>query len=155
MGAAAPVLGIDRVPPGCLLLPPDEHPHLDVVQRRELAEQLDVLEGPGNAGLGHLVRAVVGDVRVVQVDAPVVGVVELVDAVQQARLAGAVRADQRDEFVLLDLEVDAVERQNVAEPFGDVLRAQDDLSCGIVRFKLPLPSWIAYPFFDCHRLRLR
>ena len=54
-------------------------------------------------------------VAVVQHDRPLLGPVEAADAVEQARLAGAVGADHGVDVALVDLERDVLERAHPAE----------------------------------------
>ena len=50
--------------------------------------------------------------------------VEAADHVEQGRLAGAVRTDQRADLTLVDREAEPVERDDAAEPDADVLHLQ-------------------------------
>ena len=44
------------------------------------------------------------------------------DRFQRRRLAGAIRADQRDEFALLDLDRDIAQRRHCAVADSDILK---------------------------------
>ena len=55
---------------------------------------------------GDLVRRRVRDVAAVEDDRAAVGLDDAADRLQQRALAGAVRAEQRDDLALLDVEVD-------------------------------------------------
>src|SRR3546814_17179333 len=50
--------------------------------------------------------------------------VEAIDAVEHRRLAGAVRADDREDLALADLEADVVHRGDAPEAEPDVLKRQ-------------------------------
>src|SRR3546814_14500828 len=56
--------------------------------------------------------------------------VEAIDAVEHRRLAGAVRADDREDLALADLEADVVDRGDAAEAEPDVLKRQHRLAGG-------------------------
>jgi hypothetical protein len=61
-----------------------------------------------------LVGRQVGDVAADQLDAARVGALEAGDHAQAGRLAGAGRAEHREELVHTDVEIDAVDRDDVA-----------------------------------------
>ncbi len=73
----------------------------DVVEGRHAAEQRDVLEGPGDALLGRLVRAHLAAAHALVGDGTLLRMVEAVDAVQHRRLARAVGPDDGADLVLL------------------------------------------------------
>ena len=64
------------------------------------------------------------DVVAVDDDASLVDRLEQVDAAKERGLAGARRADQADDLVLVDGEVDAAQHLDLAEGLVDVLDAQ-------------------------------
>ena len=79
-----------------------EHPHV--------GEQVERLEHDADAAPHRVgVGAAAGDLHAVEQDAAAVDRLEQVDAAQQGRLAGAARADEAHDLVLVDGEVDAVE----------------------------------------------
>jgi hypothetical protein len=82
----------------------------DVVEHGHPAEELDELERPGDAVRGDPVRRKALDRRLAEHDLPRVRRVEAADAVEQARLAGAVRPDQGRERAGIDRHADAVQR---------------------------------------------
>jgi hypothetical protein len=82
---------------------------LDVVEDGHSLEEFDVLEGSGNAAADHVVRFQGCDIPVLEADSPAVGGIELRDAVNQARLAGTIGANEGKEKTLGDVQVDLVE----------------------------------------------
>ena len=93
-------------------------PH--IVEHRLTREQRKVLKGPGNADLGDAVRRPVEQRAALEQDFAAVGRVEAAEAIEQCRLAGAVGADQAEDLALFQLERDAVERDDAAEPHRDI-----------------------------------
>ncbi len=65
------------------------------------------------------------DVAAVELDGAGARRVEAAEAVEQRRLAGAVRTDQPEDLALADLEADAVERHDAAEANRDVTDGDD------------------------------
>ena len=65
-----------------------------IFQHAHLREQFAVLEGAGQPEPGDLVRRLAGDVAAAEADRARAAV-DAADAVENAGLAGAVRADQR------------------------------------------------------------
>ena len=96
---------------------PDEK----VLQHRRLVEQLDVLEGPRDPQRGDLVRRARQDALALEAYVALGGVVEPRDQVEDRRLAGPVRPDQREDLALLDGERNLVDRHDAAEAQGDVV----------------------------------
>ena len=95
----------------------------DVLHRRHVREQPDVLVRPGDAEVRDLVAAELVDRLAVELDLALVDVVEPGDAVEERRLPGAVRSDDADDGSFVDLEVELVDREEPAEPLGDGSRA--------------------------------
>ena len=71
-----------------------------VVQHAHLREQLAVLEGAGEAEPRDFVRRAAGDVLAAETDRAAAAI-DAADAVEHAGLAGAVRADQREQLARL------------------------------------------------------
>ena len=69
----------------------------DVLQRGHGAEQLQVLIRSSHAGRGDLMHLPAGDVFVVKIDLAGGHREGTVDHIDRGRLAGAVRADERDD----------------------------------------------------------
>src|SRR6266566_4253779 len=65
------------------------------------------------------------DVASLEADATAARVVQAVDGAQGRRLAGAVRADQRDDLALPDVDRDALQRLDRAVEGVDVLQFED------------------------------
>ena len=74
-----------------------------------------------------LVGRTVRDVGAAELDATLVGPLEAGDQPQRRRLAGAGRAQQREELAGGDLEIDPVDRDDVAVRLADALEPDIDL----------------------------
>src|SRR5206468_11176344 len=77
---------------------------LHVVEDGHAAEQGNVLEGARDPQLGPLVRFQMRDVAAVEHDPSAHGRIDAADAVEDARLAGAVGPDDGEEVAGVDLE---------------------------------------------------
>ena len=104
--------------------------HQHVLQHRHAAEQLGDLEGAPDAQCGEFagcqaVRAFGADEYVAGSRGEVAG-----QQVDGGGLAGAVRADQADKFVVAYCEVEIVDGDDAAEPLGQVARFDDWWGCG-------------------------
>ena len=97
-------------------MPADPH----VVEHALRAEQRQVLEGARDADLGDAMRRPRQQRAPGEQDVAPVRRVEAADAIEQRRLAGAVRTDQAEDLALVQRERDAVERDDAAEPQRDV-----------------------------------
>ena len=86
-----------------------------VVEHRQVAEQREVLEGAADADVGDAVRRPAQDAAALEQDVAGARRVEPAEAVEQRRLAGAVRADQAEDLALPHVERDVVERDDAAE----------------------------------------
>src|SRR2546426_2520139 len=109
-------------PAGLSLAGKDGQRH--VVDDRQLVEEVDDLEAPGDAALDAVLHRLASDVLAAEEDLAAVGLQESADQVDQARLARAVGADQRDDLALADLEVDLVDGMGFAEVLGQLRRLQ-------------------------------
>ena len=122
----------------------DQH----VVENRHLLEQTDVLEGTGDAELRDLVRClgdnlvahqrfvalikllhlparmVLHDRLAVKIDGTVGRLIHTRDDIEGCRLAGTVRADQRDDLALVDFHRKIIDRHHAAKLHGDMLQAK-------------------------------
>src|SRR5439155_1677291 len=91
-------------------------------QRREEGE---VLERPPDAELRDPMGRQPEDRTAVEADITLVGRGEAAQAVEERRLAGAVRADEADDLPRVHVEGDGVEREDAAEADGEVTNGQD------------------------------
>ena len=96
-----------------------ERGDLDVLAHREPAERAAVLERAREAGAPASVRSPARDVAPFELDRPLVREVEPGEDVHERRLAGAVRADQPDHLVAVELERDVAERLHPGEGTRD------------------------------------
>src|SRR5262249_18347013 len=96
-----------------------ENRQRDVVAEGELVEQVDELEASRDPRLDPLIGRLLGHVAAFEQDLAAVGPQEAAHQVDERRLARAVRADQRQHFSGVDLEVDVVDRAIFAKRFGD------------------------------------
>jgi hypothetical protein len=92
-----------------------ERRDLDVLAHGQAAERTAVLERPADPGARTSVRAPAGDVAAAELDRARRRGVEPGEQVHERRLAGAVRPDQPDDLVPVQLERDAVERLHARE----------------------------------------
>ena len=75
-----------------------------------MREQIEALEDDADVAAQRVdIDAGPGDPVAVDADLAALDVLEAVDAAQQRRFAAARRADQADDLMLLDLEVEAAE----------------------------------------------
>ena len=117
------------------LLPVLGHPQ--VLPHREVREEADVLEGPGDAGPQGDVGRAVGDLRPLEPDAPRGGREHPADEVDGGALAGAVGADEPEDLPLLHGHVEAVHRPHPAEVLGE--------GAQLKHRRAPLPPGTASP----------
>ena len=93
-----------------------------VAQHGRVVEQLDVLEGARDPHLGDVMRRRRGELLAVEHQPARGRVIEPRDQVEDRGLAGAVRADDREDLPLLDGEVDLIDRLQAAELQREVFR---------------------------------
>ena len=99
----------------------------DVFEARQGRQQVEELEDEADLVAPHARQLIVGQAgERFAVDADLAGgrAVEAADQIEQRRLAGAGRADDRDHLAARDGEADGVERDDVAfagELLGDVV----------------------------------
>ena len=96
----------------------------DVLDRGHAREQADVLVRPRDAVVGDLVRAQRVDRVAIERDAALVHVEEAGQAVEERRLAGAVRPDDARDRAFLEFEVELADGGQAAEPLGDLVGLQ-------------------------------
>src|SRR5437763_3322266 len=98
---------------------------LDVVEDRQLLEQPDVLERARQAEGGDVVRLASPRRLAVDEDLAVGGLIDAGEHVEDGGLSGAVRADQSDQLVRLEQEVEVAHRGEAAEANGHVFGFQE------------------------------
>ena len=101
-----------------------EEGDLEVFERRHRVEQPDVLVGAGKPGVADLVLLQALELDLAEQDAAAGDAVGARRHVDQRRLAGAVRPDDRIDPAGLEGEADVVDRDQRAEPLADLLEAQ-------------------------------
>ena len=94
--------------------------HDRVVEHREPRERLDELEGAADAGRAHPVRRQAADRAPAETDRAGVRPMQAGDEVEERRLAGAVRADERGDRVALDREGRPRDRAQAAKRLADL-----------------------------------
>ena len=94
----------------------------DVLGDREHRHQHEVLVHHADAGPDRVARALEPHRLAVDEDLALVGPVEPAEDVHQRRLAGAVLAEQAEDFAGADGQVDRVVGDDVAEPLGDAAK---------------------------------
>jgi hypothetical protein len=99
-----------------------------VVEHAHAAEQRQVLERAADADLGDAMARHRQQRPAVEHDRAALAVVQAADAVEQRGLAGAVRPDQPDDAPGRDVERHAVERDDAAEAYPDLLHSQQCLA---------------------------
>jgi hypothetical protein len=92
----------------------------DVVKHRQIGKQCDVLEGTADADLGDPVWRPRQDALALHQDVAGTRLVEPAQAIEQRRLAGAVRPDQPEDLPLVHVEGYAIQRDDIAEHDADV-----------------------------------
>ena len=87
-------------------------------------EQRNVLEGATETEVRDLMARRGEDRTVLEEDIALIGDVEAGQAIEERRLAGAVRTDQASDLAGLNVEGDPVERNYTTEAYADVSDAQ-------------------------------
>src|SRR6266480_1178421 len=96
-----------------------------VLERRQVGEQTDILERARNACGGYLVRLQAGQVAPVEQERAGVWRVKPRQHVEERGLAGAVGADQAENFAGADGKRDFRKRLHAAKALGDALGLQE------------------------------
>ena len=105
----------------------------DVLEGREVADEVELLEHEADgaaAHLGEFVGGQVGNVVPVKHDGACGGGVHGADDVHEGRLTGARGANDGDPLAARDLEGDVVERVQVAVDLGDALEGEQRVRGG-------------------------
>src|SRR4029453_15550923 len=98
-----------------------EHAAAQVLEYREPSEDVGDLEAPRQAEAVDLERRRAVDAPAVEEDLAAGGAEAAADEVEQGRLAGAVRADDRDPLARRDRELAAADDFGLAEPLYEFL----------------------------------
>ena len=98
-----------------------------VLQQRGIGEQLDVLEGARDPQPGDHMRRRAGDVLPVKQQLAFGGIIDPADQIEDRGLAGAIRADDREDLTFLDSEAHRIDRADTAEPDRDFLGVEQVL----------------------------
>ncbi len=99
-------------------------PNQEVLQHRGIFKQLNVLEGTGDTESRDFMGRQMRDRLAFEDDLPGTQPVEVADEVEDGRLAGAVRSDQREDLMRQDLEGHIVHGLEAAELHREVLRLE-------------------------------
>src|SRR5262249_49389082 len=121
---------VDRVVDRVLSLP-RVRADLHVLEHRERAEKLDVLERAGDTARHDGARTRPQQACTVEPNVAAVRRVQPGDDVERGRLPGAVGADQADDLPGADLEGDAVKRDDAAEALGDAVDFEESHGRGV------------------------
>ena len=100
----------------------DKQRQLDVVDHREIAQQVELLKDEADLAVaqpGQRAVAMAVDPRAVELDLARARLVEQADEIEQRALAAARRAHHRNKLALGDVEIDVVERRRL-DPLGAV-----------------------------------
>src|SRR5207253_10138467 len=97
----------------------------DVVEDRQRQRQARTLKGSRYSGLIDRTRARIRDVNAIEGHASGIRTVNTRDHVEKRRLARTVRADEADDFVRRNAEIETVEREHATEPLGQTMRFQE------------------------------
>ena len=100
------------------------HRHQDIVEDAHTTEELDVLEGAGDAELGDLIGAKMGDDTVLELDTAVGWMIETCHAVENRRLTGSVRADQTVDLSCLNREGHTINGAQATKVNGNLFHGQ-------------------------------
>ena len=106
---------------------PPEH---QVVDHVEVREEPDVLERPRDTEARDSRRPLPDQLLALEPDGADLRPVYAVETVEDRRLPGAVRTDDREQLVVVDVERHPVERCHPAEAQGHVTHVQDGLPVG-------------------------
>src|SRR5262249_17076842 len=102
---------------------------------------MNKLERAADAPPGNVVVGKPGEVLVLQPDPARVWLPLAGDNIEQGRLAGAVWTDYRANLTFTNIEADAIDRQQAAEPLRQLLNPKHRLS----HFPLPSALTARYP----------
>jgi hypothetical protein len=106
-------------------VPPDHH----VLERGEIREEADVLEGARDAERRDAVGRRVHEPLSLEEEAPLILAIEAREDVEERGLSRAVGPDEPVDLALADREAHAGKRDEAAEALGDVLDLEEGLAC--------------------------
>src|SRR6185436_11780158 len=101
---------------GARLPMPADH---DILDRREIGEETDVLEGARDACRGDLVRLQAVERAAVEDESAFVGRIDTGEDIEERGLAGAIRADQAEHLARRDRKGNIAQRLDAAEALAD------------------------------------
>src|SRR5581483_1821550 len=119
--------------------------HHDVLHCGHLAPQPDVLKGPRDPPAGDLMTLDPAERRAVENHGAAARPVHPGDRVEAGGLAGAVRADQAEDFAAPDVEGHLIQRDEPAESNREISGLQECLTFGGMHFAMQ-----AGDLFDTH-----
>jgi hypothetical protein len=100
----------------------------DVLQHRHAAEEAEILEGAADAERGDAVARRLRQASPLEENTAAIEAVEPAEAVEERRLARAVRSDEAADLPGFDREGDAVERDDPAEADRDIADGEKRLA---------------------------
>src|SRR5216683_3864285 len=104
---------------------PRVHAHEDVLHRRHVAKEADVLEGAADAEGGDLIGPEAQERSPPEAHRSLFGHIEAGEDVEERGLARAVGPDDGGDAAFLEDEVDLVQRDQPAESLGDAARLEE------------------------------
>src|SRR5690606_32570722 len=114
--------------------------HHDVVEHAHAAEQGEVLKGACDAERRHLMGPDAGNVLSFEDDLAAVRGIKASDSVDDGRLAGAVRANETENFALFDAERDPLQRLEAAEGPLKIATLENHLAPARMEVTSPCPE---------------
>ena len=118
----------------------DEH----ILQHGHLRKQPDVLESARQPEPANAMRRAPGNLAPVDPDRAAIGTVDAAEAIEEGGLARAVRADDADDAVRADAEIDLLHGLQPAEGLAQVARFQQRghrFRISVFRLALPSRPW--------------
>ena len=112
---------------------PRDHGGLERLEHGELGEDVHELKGPRHAEPGEGRRAQAADVALLESDVARGRTEGARQQVDERRLAGAVRPDDRDALALVDGEAHPRERAEVAVELRQITRLEDHGATALIR----------------------
>src|ERR1700722_926493 len=100
-----------------------------IVDQRHTRPQFYMLERAGDPGFGDAALAGAGDVLPEEKDRTVVALERAGDEIEHGALAGAVGADQPDDFAGFDVEADPADGFETTEALEETMHRQERRGC--------------------------